>query len=296
MATSTVLILTESEQYEQSVRGVDVREFITGPGNYRSRLTKIALDHLWIQRSYKTVAGVSHTAVAEGRAPIAFPVDNDQQPTLNNGRPLCPGEIVCYAPGTEHHLRTAANYHVCGISLTPEALTDYALALAGRELNAPAATRVVRPSSAPMLRLMRLHKAACDLATDAPDLLAHPAVARAMEQELVRAMLACLTEGDEFATVQERERTIMRRFEQALEAHEGEVLHLSELCAEIGVSDRSLGLHCQERLGMSPHHYLWLRRMNMARRALARADSARKHGHCGRSRTWFRRAGTVLCW
>jgi hypothetical protein len=42
---------------------------------------------------------------------------------------------------------------------------------------------------------MNLHKAASDLATTAPDILAHPEVAKAMEQELVRTMVACLTAG-----------------------------------------------------------------------------------------------------
>jgi AraC-like DNA-binding protein len=65
----------------------------------------------------------------------------------------------------------------------------------------------------------------------------------------------------------------MRRLEHALEAHRDQPLYLTELCAEVGVSARTLRLHCQEHFGMSPQRYLWLRRMNMARRDLARADS-----------------------
>jgi AraC-like DNA-binding protein len=64
----------------------------------------------------------------------------------------------------------------------------------------------------------------------------------------------------------------MRRFEQVVESNEDEPLYIPEICAQIGVTDRMLRLHCQEHLGMSPHRYLWLRRMHLARRALARAD------------------------
>jgi AraC-like DNA-binding protein len=48
---------------------------------------------------------------------------------------------------------------------------------------------------------------------------------------------------------------------------------VTEICAAIGVTDRTLRLHCQEHLGMGPHRYLWLRRMHLARRALALADA-----------------------
>src|SRR5206468_10190036 len=50
--------------------------------------------------------------------------------------------------------------------------------------------------------------------------------------------------------------------------NEDRALYVGEICAAIGVTDRSLRMHCAEHLGMSPHRYLCLRRMNLARRAL----------------------------
>jgi AraC-like DNA-binding protein len=49
---------------------------------------------------------------------------------------------------------------------------------------------------------------------------------------------------------------------------------MTELCAAVGASGRALRMYCQEHLGMSPHRYLLLRRMNLVRRALALADPA----------------------
>jgi transcriptional regulator GlxA family with amidase domain len=46
------------------------------------------------------------------------------------------------------------------------------------------------------------------------------------------------------------------------------------LCAAIDVPERTLRVCCAEFLGMSPSRYLLLRRLNMARSALRRADPA----------------------
>jgi hypothetical protein len=86
-----------------------------------------------------------------------------------------------------------------------------------------------------MSRLMNLHKAASNLAATAPEILAHPEVARAMEQELVRTMVACLTEVDtgERGRSYQSGSAIMRRFEQVLEAHKDEPLYNTrDLCAD----------------------------------------------------------------
>jgi AraC-like DNA-binding protein len=53
-------------------------------------------------------------------------------------------------------------------------------------------------------------------------------------------------------------------------------LHVTDICAGIGVSERTLRLHCHEQLGMSPHRYLWLRRMNLVQHALTNAEQTDK--------------------
>jgi AraC-like DNA-binding protein len=147
--------------------------------------------------------------------------------------------------------------------------------LAERQLKSPTNIRILRPSAPLLSRLLALHKAAGDLAATAPDILANPQVARSMEQALIRAMVACLTHPD----TNDRQHStrirlaVMQRFEQMLEAHSDEPLHVTDICAGIGVSERTLRLHCQEHLGMSPHRYLWLRRMNLVHRALTRAEA-----------------------
>lgn len=75
-----------------------------------------------------------------------------------------------------------------------------------------------------------------------------------------------LRDGDHFQ--------VIARFEDFLEARRYEPVYLAEICTAIGVSERRLRSCCQEYLGMAPIHYLWLRRMHLARSALLGADPA----------------------
>jgi transcriptional regulator GlxA family with amidase domain len=119
---------------------------------------------------------------------------------------------------------------------------------------------------------------ACHLAGKIPDILAHPEVARAVEEELVRTIVHCLGEADssEKKLPGHLRMPVMQRFERAIAEAEGEPLYLTEICGTIGVQERTLRNHCLEYLGMSPHRYLWLRRMALVRRALDLADSTER--------------------
>jgi transcriptional regulator GlxA family with amidase domain len=124
-----------------------------------------------------------------------------------------------------------------------------------------------------MARLQRLHAAAVQLAESAPEIIAHPDAAHGLEQALIEALVACLGGGAAGEdTLARRHTLVMRRFRRAVEQNPDQPLYIPELCAAIGVSDRTLRVCCQEQLGMSPKRYLLLRRMHLARGALR--DSA----------------------
>jgi len=278
MPSSTIRTFSDPYEYQEAVRATDVRLIVTARGEYEADLTQIDLHRLWMQRSRLSLPIISHTASHKARSPIFFLTDGLQTPIFYSGIEISLGEVVFGSSGAEDHIRASAGFRWGAMSLTPEDLAAAARALVGRELTAPAVTRVLRPEPALMSRLLALHKAADDLATTAPDILAHPEVAKAMEQELVGAMIACLTDPEAVESDRSRRQrgVIMQRFERVLEANQNEPLYMTEICAAIGVTDRTLRLHCQEHLGMSPHRYLWLRRMNLARRALALADGTAK--------------------
>jgi transcriptional regulator GlxA family with amidase domain len=112
------------------------------------------------------------------------------------------------------------------------------------------------------------------LAHETPDLLAVPEVLNAIESKLVHVMVRCLTEGAvlEKTTGSRRHDAIVARFEEFLEANPDRPLYLTEICAAIGVAERTLRASCEEHLGMGPIRYLTLRRMHLVRRALLSSD------------------------
>jgi AraC-like DNA-binding protein len=275
MPRSSVRTFSDPYEYGKAVRAGEVKAFATTRGDFAARLTQIDLHCLWMQRGEASLPQVMHAAVDKRRSAILFPAEPDQASEFHRGIEVFSGEISWLSSGAEFHRRAAANSRWAALSLCPEDLAAAGRAVAGRELMAPAVTRVIRPQPALIQRLMNLHKAAAGLAHSAPEILVHPEVAKAMEQELVRTMVACLTAAGmaDGSRSCRHGSAVMRRFEQVLEANEDEPVYIPEICAQIGVTDRMLRLYCQEHLGMGPHRYLWLRRMHLARRALALADA-----------------------
>jgi AraC-like DNA-binding protein len=271
---SAVLTVTDPYEHQRLLRNADVRLFVTAPGDYQAELTRIDLHRLWMMRNRDPLPRLFHTAVGTDRIVSFFLNDGQQAPILHSGSETLTDQLMVYAPGTEHYQRSGAPCRWGTMSLRPDDLAAAGLAIAGRELLAPRVTQRLRPPPSLLSRLRELHTAAGNLAVTVPDILAHPQVARAIEHELICTMVRCLTEGEETEdrAPSHRRLPVMRRFEETLNEKPMEPIYLTEMCAALGVSLRTLHQHCLEHLGMSPHRYLLLRRMNLARHALARAN------------------------
>lgn len=269
------LTFSDPYEYQQAILGATNEILVTQSGRFTAGLTRIQLHQLRILSGYDQLARIAYCASDRGLSPIGFPTNLQQAPYYLSGMEVSPGHIVSYAPGSEFYHRATFEVHWGSLELREEDLAVAVKAVAGIELNSPSAVRLMRPSPAVIFRLLRLHKAAAELATTAPEILTHPEVARAVEQELVQSMVHCLT-GDIEAAGRPRaggRASVMRRFEHAIAEAGTEPLYVAQVCAIVGVSDRTLRLHCLEHMGMAPHRYLWLRRMHLARRALALADA-----------------------
>jgi transcriptional regulator GlxA family with amidase domain len=146
-------------------------------------------------------------------------------------------------------------------------------AIAGLDLTPPKDPLILTPLPPTMAKLQRLHRAAGHLAEEAPEIIANPDAARGLEQALIEAMVGCLDHRDvhSHSVAQGQHAIVMRRFRRVLEENPEQALYIPEICKAIRVPGRTLRMCCQEHLGMGPKHYLLLRRLHLARRALREA-------------------------
>jgi AraC-like DNA-binding protein len=275
MTESGTATFTNPDDYQAAIGGASVSLVLTGRGDFKARLTWLKLRHLHVFRGRENMPRIAYVSLSPARSFISFPLNCAPLPTWG-GVELRPGDIVFHARGERTHQWTKGGSQWGLVSLPPRQLAVYGKALTEWELISPPVGRVLRPSPAAVAHLQRIHSKACRLAETKPEIIAHPEAARALEQELVHALVACLTADDAYGnlTTTRHHAEIMVRFEEALSARVGRQPSTPELCATIGVPERTLRICCTEFLGVSPGRYLRLRRLNMVRAALRGADPA----------------------
>jgi AraC-like DNA-binding protein len=140
-------------------------------------------------------------------------------------------------------------------------------------------------------QLRDLHRAAIRMAEARAGVLTDPQAAHGLEQQLLHALIECLSnEPDEETATARRHRDILARFEELLVAQP--FLPMADICAALGVSERLLRECCRKHLGMGPSSYRRLRAMQLVHRALLSgtpdtasvSEVARRHGFRGLGR------------
>jgi AraC-like DNA-binding protein len=277
MPGGRVVTFDDPDRFQASFRAGNYELLGIPRGQFEARLTHIDLSRLKLQRSDRAGPGTVHSASLPKRIAIMFLADAEQAAPHRNGIELSADDLVIHRPGSSNHLRAPGPSRLAMMSLEPEDLAEAALAITGREFVTPLCTHLIRPAPGRLARLRALYAAAHELARTTPDAFSRSALVQSLDQQLVHAMVSCVI-GHESAPSSRSggsHAKLMNRFEDFLSAHALEPVYLAEICAAIGASERTLRSCCQDHLGMGPIRYLWLRRMNLAHRALLRADPAR---------------------
>lgn len=273
MPVSSVRSFTDPGEYSSSFRDFQYELTVTGGGAFEAEHARIGLHKVLLQWYHSDLPWVAHTEIVKGRATFALRATPGPS-LLRAGQEMLTTNIERLASGQELYTRSLGTVSWGTISVPADALATIGEATAGCNLKPPVDVVTQTPAPAAMARLLRLHAAAVSLAKQAPEIIANAESARGLEHELVQALIACLrpTEADEDVVARRQHALVMRRFHSAVTASGDRPIYVSDLCSTIGVSDRTLQICCREHLGMGAKKYLWLRRMQHARHALARAD------------------------
>jgi AraC-like DNA-binding protein len=272
MATGTALY-TNPDDYRAGMEDVNLDLVLTGRGNFKARLTWVELPQLHLLRSRENVQRIAHISLAPVRTFLSFPLASPSS-LVWNGVGLGPGDIVLHSCGERSHQWTKGSSQWALVSFPLGQLPYYCKVLAELDLIEQPVSRILRPPPSAAVQLRRLYSKACRLAERNPEIFAQREAARAVEQELIFIIVECLATADtsQPLIIRQHHVDIMTRFESALRMDSDKPPSLPELCATIGVPERTLRDCCARVLGVSPGRYIRLKRLNLVHAELRRAD------------------------
>lgn len=276
MAEGGTLTFGDPDSYAAGLGGgVRLNLIITGAGGFRARLTWLRLQHLEIHRYREDLPRIAYISLPPERIFLSFPLGTTA--LVLDGFALHNDNMTLHSRGEHLHQRSQGKCQWALISLSSDQLASCSQALTGTPIVSPDVSRIISPSRTESSRFRELFRQACHLAETRGELIKHGEIARALEQEILHAIVHCLTadHAEERSKTRRHHAAVVTRFEEVLSKRLDQKLTMSELCAEVGVPERTLRMCCTEFIGVSPMRYILLHRLNKARSALRRADPSR---------------------
>jgi AraC-like DNA-binding protein len=265
-------IYTDLDGYQASLR--DMMDLVVPrPRLFQARLTWVDLPHVSLLRADEASSRVAYVTFPAEFIFVTFPTKRDS-PLIGNGAEVQFGEIMLHGLGDRLHQRTAGASSWGSISLSPATLMSYGRTIANRDLDLPRVRQRLRPRAKDRDLLLRLHAQASRIAETTLDKFSHTEVVRALEQDLILALVNCLAtcESHDVAGAVRLATDISAPFETLLSTRPHEMLRVVDICDGISITAQVLRAYCSKALGMSAHQYQRLRRLKRVRAALLRPD------------------------
>jgi AraC-like DNA-binding protein len=263
MVGSVTSVFGEPDDFQAALRAEGVlRLLVTAPGEFRARLTQVALHDLHLLLGEERLPRIALVATPEDKLFVALPLD-DQSAPIFDGFEAPPDELLTFGPGQPVYTRIRGPCRWGALTVSRALFVQYGRALCGAEFAVPPASRW-RPRRGAMRQLRRLHRMVCRTRSG---MLADGEAAHGLEQQLIHALVDCLFgEPIEEGKDAFRDRALIAQFEDHLE---NEPLHgVDEIASRFGVSLPALRDCCEKHLGIDPERYRRLRNMQLANRAL----------------------------
>jgi hypothetical protein len=240
MPGSITSVFGEAEGFEAALRADGVAGLlITGRGQFRTRLTQIALHRAHLAAVEEAVTRIAFVAVPAGTILVSWPRGERPAPVWA-GIKTRAGELLTFCPGNRLHTRNGGPCRWDMLRLPEKELLSYGRALGGGGFGVPPAPAVWRPAPAAHRQLTRLHRAAIRMAEARSSALTDAEAAHGLEQQLIHALIERLSSGSasEETPAAARHRNLVARFEDLLMADPSS--RMADICMALGGSGRLL--------------------------------------------------------
>ena len=188
MAEGAALSFNDPDGYAAGFGDIRISLTMTGSGDFKARLIRLKLQHLDVYCCCESVRRIAYISLPPEQVFISFPVSMAAS-SISDGFVLRNGDLVFHSRGERTFHRTNGACQWGLISLPPEQLAVCGKALTGLPIAPPRAGAILRPLRAEVLRFQRLFAQACRLAEARNKLIELPEVQRALEQEMLHAIV-----------------------------------------------------------------------------------------------------------
>jgi AraC-like DNA-binding protein len=272
MAHCDIRAFSDPDDYAAAFGAAKFSVTISGPGDFTARITRLRLQHLDLYCCTERLSRIAFVSLPSDRLFVSFPFGTGSS-FVTNGHVLSVREMVFHGNGgrTCQVINKACQWGL--LSLSSDQFARTSKALSGRKLTTPDHGSYLRPTRAHVGRFHCTFGKACRLAESRRGLIEHPEVRRAVEQDLLHALVNCLVADQvESWSKHHHAANVIARFEEVIGNRIGEKLSIPALCTELDIPERTLRTYCTKFLGIGPSRYFLLHRLNRVRRALQDAD------------------------
>jgi AraC-like DNA-binding protein len=276
MSASGISAFSEPDDFAVALEEVEsTRLLVVGRGLFRARMTRIVLPHLRLSSVEEQLARIAFVAPPKGFVRVFLPISGSPLPVYGGMR-VDATVIVTHTSGDGAHERIDGPCRWGDILLPETYLARYRRAITGTPYALPSGVHCWVPNRRARRTLIELHAAAIRVTEARPSMPPGAEAAHGLEQQLTDALIECLS-GDAVerdAVRRRRHNELMARFEAIVRTDSAGRLSVAQIVADLGVADRTLRTCCREYLNMGPGRYMRLRRMQLVRHALRRADAS----------------------
>lgn len=260
------------------------------PGGFRGSLLSNVTGPVQITHGHWQ-RGIQHRGLQPaGTQSLAFTLSPESERVRWLGAPFGPTNVMIQGGRSDFDLLTPADFDLVIFTIDEAFLADRVAALTQRDPESFVTRQgrlTIHPAKASQIREGLGHYFEYLKAwRDSPD---RAAIFQAMSGDLTELVLQVIVDGhfEPLPTPALQARVkLVRQAEEFARSRESSVVRMSDVCRQLGVSERALRYVFAELAGMSPAMYLRRQRFNRARQALAQAcpdenqvkDIAYEHG------------------